>query len=537
MNSSVPFMRMFSALPLNLDLRRKLNGANVTKCVINLKTLRIYMRVRLDAALTKTDQRRLLEAVLKTYGFLESILRIENEEESVMRLNITSGVVRRAQKVVIYGPEGIGKSTLASKFPGPLFIDTENGTQHMDVRRVDAPTSWAMLMETVRAVRDNPGVCGTLVLDTADWAEMLCVSYVTANAQVDSIESFSYGKGYVYLQEEFGRLLNLMSEVVDRGVHVVITAHAKMRKFEQPDELGAYDRWEMKLSKQVGPLLKEWCDFLLFANYKTFAVATQTDKKGKPTKVKGQGGKRVMFTSHHPCWDAKNRVGLPEELPLDYAPLAQYFDAGITASENARPATQADASEKPSAAFTPKVAERDMYFYHPESETYWMIQKGEPLHGELDTSEEIDRERYEWGLKTGREPGEFRKEADGQMEITANADAPTADNASNTGNSPPPAQSGAEKPCVADPDVIVTDNGYVYKADGRRLKDALQEFYPLMETGGVTVEEVRDAIAAKGYFPADTPLENLPDDFIRGCLIGAWEQVKDMIEDSRDLPF
>ncbi|MBR0283530.1 MAG: AAA family ATPase, partial [Oscillibacter sp.] len=56
-----------------------------------------------------------------------------------MRLNITSGVVRRAQKVVIYGPEGIGKSTLASKFPNPLFIDTENGTQHMDVRRVDAP--------------------------------------------------------------------------------------------------------------------------------------------------------------------------------------------------------------------------------------------------------------------------------------------------------------------------------------------------------------------------------------------------------------
>ena len=227
MNSSVPFLRMFSALPLNLDLRRKLNGANLTKCVINLKTLRIYMRVRLDAALTETDQRRLLEAVLKTYGFVKAILRIENEEESVMRLNITSGVVRRAQKVVIYGPEGIGKSTLASKFPNPLFIDTENGTQHMDVRRVDAPTSWAMLMETVRAVRDNPNVCGTLVLDTADWAEMLCVSHVTANAQVDSIESFSYGKGYVYLQEEFGRLLNLMSEVVDRGVHVVITATRK----------------------------------------------------------------------------------------------------------------------------------------------------------------------------------------------------------------------------------------------------------------------------------------------------------------------
>ena len=235
-----------------------------------------------------------------------------------------------------------------------------------------------------------------------------------------------------------------------------------------------------------------------------------------------------MFTSHHPCWDAKNRVGLPEELPLDYAPLAQYFDAGITATQAAAPQPESPAQ---------KVAERDMYFYHPESETYWMIQKGEPLHGELDTSEEIDRERYEWGLKTGREPGEFQKEADGQMEITANADAPAADNAFNTENNPPPAQSGAEKPCVADPDVIVTDNGYAYKADGRRLKDSLQEFYPLMEADNIIVEEVQSAIAAKGYFPENTPLENLPDDFIRGCLIGAWEQVKAMIEDSRDLPF
>ena len=528
MNNSVPFLQMFTAPSFQPALILKLVGAVVTKGVIDLNVPRIWLRIRLEKPLTESDCRTLRESIKQSYGFMEAEFEFENKEETIMRLNITSGVVRRAQKVVIYGPEGIGKSTLASKFPNPLFIDTENGTQHMDVRRVDAPTSWAMLMETVRAVRDNPEVCGTLVLDTADWAEMLCVSHVTANAQVDSIESFSYGKGYVYLQEEFGRLLNLMSEVVDRGVHVVITAHAKMRKFEQPDELGAYDRWEMKLSKQVGPLLKEWCDFLLFANYKTFAVATQTDKKGKPTKVKGQGGKRVMFTSHHPCWDAKNRVGLPEELPLDYAPLAQYFDAGITATQAAAP--QPESPER-------KVAERDMYLYHPESDTYWMIQKGEPLHGELDTSEEIDREQYEWGLKTGREPGEFQKETGGQMEITANADAPAAGNAFNTENSPPPAQSGAEKPCVADPDVIVTDNGYVYKADGRRLKDALQEFYPLMETGGVTVEEVRKAIAAKGYFPADTPLENLPDDFIRGCLIGAWEQVKDMIEDSRDLPF
>ena len=76
--------------------------------------------------------------------------------------------------------------------------------------------------------------------------------------------------------------------------------------------------------------------------------------------------------------------------------------------------------------------------------------------------------------------------------------------------------------------------------DGNPLKDALQEFYPLMEMDGITADEVRDAVAQRGYFPADTPLANLPDDFIRGVLIGAWEQVKAMIEETRangDLPF
>ena len=54
-------------------------------------------------------------------------------------MNITSGIQARAQRVVIYGTEGIGKSTLASQFPDPLFIDTEGSTSNMDVKQT--PTS------------------------------------------------------------------------------------------------------------------------------------------------------------------------------------------------------------------------------------------------------------------------------------------------------------------------------------------------------------------------------------------------------------
>lgn len=233
-------------------------------------------------------------------------------------MKIIRGKQPSAKKVVIYGPEGIGKSTFASQFPDPVFIDTEGSTKDMDVARFEKASSWQMLTDQIRYVRSTPGICKTLVIDTADWAEQMCIQDLCARNGKKGIEDFGYGNGYVYAKEEFGRFLNLLSEVIDAGINVVITAHSQIRKFEQPDEMGAYDRYELKLGKktqsQTSPLLKEWADMVLFANYKTLSVAT--DDKGK--KHKAQGGRRVMYTSHHPCWDAKNRYGLPEEMPFEY---------------------------------------------------------------------------------------------------------------------------------------------------------------------------------------------------------------------------
>lgn len=243
-------------------------------------------------------------------------------------LNITEGKIQRPLKAVIYGSEGIGKTTFAAEFPEPLFIDTEGGTAHLDVRRITAPPSWEELLAVIREVANTKGICKTLVLDTADWAEALCVNHILAKYHQTSIESFGYGKGYTYLAEEFGRLLSALDEVIHSGKHVVLTAHAKMRKFEQPDEQGAYDRWEMKLSRQVAPLLKEWCDMLLFLNYKTYVITTELNTK------KAQGGKRVMYTSHHPCWDAKNRQGLEDELDLDFKNISHLFEEEARVAKN-----------------------------------------------------------------------------------------------------------------------------------------------------------------------------------------------------------
>ena len=54
-------------------------------------------------------------------------------------MEITRGKIQTAQKIVLYGPEGIGKTTFASRFPEPLFIDTEGSTRQLDVARLPKP--------------------------------------------------------------------------------------------------------------------------------------------------------------------------------------------------------------------------------------------------------------------------------------------------------------------------------------------------------------------------------------------------------------
>lgn len=271
---------------------------------------------------------------------------------------ITKGKLQKPLKVVLYAPEGIGKTTFASQFPDPVFIDTEGGTSHLDVNRLPRPTSWAMLMEEIKYIKEHPEVCQTLVIDTIDWADQLCVAHICAQANVNSIESFGYGKGYVLEAEEFARMLHLLDDVINAGVNVVLCAHAIIRKFEQPDEFGAYDRYELKIGTKTGArtaaLTKEWCDMLLFANYKTIVV-----KDNNSNKAKAQGGQRVMYTSHHPAWDAKNRFNLPDELPFEYKSIAAYVPAKINQKAAESELQQANLE----VATTP--LEESQAIYHP----------------------------------------------------------------------------------------------------------------------------------------------------------------------------
>lgn len=361
-------------------------------------------------------------------------------------MKIISGKIIKPQKVVIYGPEGIGKSTFAAQFPRPLFIDTEGSTSHLEVDRLPRPTSWQMLKQYIKDLKGDTMGYHTLVIDTADWAERLCEEAICQSNGKVGIEDFGYGKGYTYVKEEFGRLLDSLSDLIDAGMNVVLTAHSIIRKFELPEETGAYDRYELKLGQKAGnqcaALAKEWADMVLFVNYKEIVITTKDNKK------KVSGGKRVMYTAHNPCWDAKNRHGLAEELPFDYQEIAHCIPVMNTAP--------------PQPPVSPAVSPQ-------------------PAPAEPDPIPE--------------------------------APAPPKESPK------PPVQAEVNQTDVQAPEAIP------------------QALADLMTANNVTAQDIQQAVAYKGYFPADMPIADYPEDFVMGCLVAAFPQMLQVINQLKKVPF
>ena len=245
-------------------------------------------------------------------------------------MKIISGKQQRPQRVVIYGVESVGKTTFAAQFPAPLFLDIEAGTAHLDVDRV-AIDKWADLHQALKDAAATQ--YETVVIDSADWAERLCVEDLLATTKKTSIEDFGYGKGWVQVAERMSRLLTALDSLIANGKHVVLLAHSKVQRVEPPDLMTAYDRYELKMSKQCSPLVKEWADELWFFRFKTKSV---TNDGGK---AKGVGGKeRVIYTTHSAAYDAKTRSGLPDEIPMEWSAVAHLFQP--VAKAKAAPAVE-----------------------------------------------------------------------------------------------------------------------------------------------------------------------------------------------------
>lgn len=240
---------------------------------------------------------------------------ISNEEKRKKLVStISRGKVAMPWRGLLYGVEGIGKSTFGAATPKPIFIGAEDGTNHIDVARFPSPAGWEELKEQAEAVASGETEYKTLVLDTIDHAEPMLWDFICRRDKEKNIETYGYGKGYQVALDEWRIFLRLLESARKNGVNVLFLGHSQVKNFKNP-EGPDFDRYEMMMNVKAAGLIKQWVDFVFFANHETF-----TSKDEKTKRVKGVStGVRLIFTTKTAAYDAKNRNALPESMPLNWA--------------------------------------------------------------------------------------------------------------------------------------------------------------------------------------------------------------------------
>ena len=232
--------------------------------------------------------------------------------------NLVSGKQKAPPRIMIYGEEGIGKSTFAASAPSTVFIHTEDGLGEIDcVHYEKVARTFEEFMERLRWVRDGDHEFQTLAIDSLDWLERLIWDRVCADYGVKCIEKADggYGKGYTHAITYWRQFTDLLDEIREkRPMAVVLTAHAKIEHYEDP-EYPSYDRTTPRLHKAACSLIREWVDAVLFATRRKRVDQTT----GKAAPIGAGGGERILRTNGGPACVAKNRFHLPEEIPLSWA--------------------------------------------------------------------------------------------------------------------------------------------------------------------------------------------------------------------------
>ncbi|WP_066280243.1 ATP-binding protein [Blastomonas sp. CCH1-A6] len=244
-------------------------------------------------------------------------------------------------RIVIYGPHGIGKNTFIAQAPNPVLINIEDG--HPAASPITAfprARSFGDIMDAIAALHQEPHDFHTVGVDSLDWIEPLIWAETCRRCKWDSIESPGYGKGYIEASNVWREYLDGINALRDdRGMAVIQTAHAEIKRFESP-ETEPYDRYQIKLQARAAALIEEHADIVLFANYKV--SVTKTDAGFNKKVARGIGaGTRVMYTEERPAFRAKNRHNLPPELPLSWDALT---GAMAAASSQQRADTTSEAA-------------------------------------------------------------------------------------------------------------------------------------------------------------------------------------------------
>lgn len=240
---------------------------------------------------------------------------------------IRRGKQSRPPRVIVYGQEGIGKSTFGACAPSPVFLQTEDGLSQIDCDSFPLCDSYGVFLDQLGAVVQESHDYKTAVVDSADWLEKLIHTDVAREHNKASIEEIGYAKGPQFALRQWKEVLDGLDACRARGMAIVVIAHAKVERFNDP-ERESYDRYSLRLHKDAAAMLSEWADAVLFA---TRRVRVEKEDKGfNRTRsiikaIGADGGERILRCTGSPACVAKNRYDMPSEIPLLWDEAAKYF--------------------------------------------------------------------------------------------------------------------------------------------------------------------------------------------------------------------
>lgn len=246
--------------------------------------------------------------------------------------NIQTGRQVRPLRISLYGTDKIGKTTFAANAPNPIFIQAEDGQGILDLTRFPTAESWDDILEALVTLYQEEHEFQTVVIDSTDWAESLCLESICLENNVTGIEMIPYGKGYKLAREKFARMFRYLDALwLDRHMNIILVSHCQVKRFDDPNAPEPYDRYLLKLDEQNSAKSREWADILGFASYDT-AIKTVGEGMSQ-TKRAVSYGKRFLHLERTAAFDAGNRYGLPAKLPLDWNALYDAYQKCITKAE------------------------------------------------------------------------------------------------------------------------------------------------------------------------------------------------------------
>lgn len=232
--------------------------------------------------------------------------------------SISRNSAMRAPRVMLYGPHGIGKSTFGASAPAPIFIQTEDGLGTLDVDHFPLAKTYQDVVDAIGVLYAEAHGFQTAVVDSLDWLDTLIWNDINARFEAKEL---AYGKGAVIAADYWRQVLDGLNALRnDRGMAVVLLAHAQVKRFDSP-EVEPFDRYSPKLQERSSALVQEWCDAVFFANFKLFVTKSEVGFNREVARGMTTG-ERVMYTTEKPAFLAKNRYSLPESLPLSWEAFA-----------------------------------------------------------------------------------------------------------------------------------------------------------------------------------------------------------------------